>query len=122
MELNDIYTSFPTQRDCILHLERALWADGPTCPYCKSGKHSAMPRENRYHCNSCNKSYSVTVNTLFHKSKIDLQKWFYAFMILMNTKDEVSARKLAASIKVTKDSAWYMLRRIKKAVEEGFTI
>jgi hypothetical protein len=39
----------------------------------------------------------------------------------MNTDEDVSARKLAVSLKITKDSAWLMLRRIKKAVEEGFS-
>jgi transposase-like protein len=122
MDLDAIYKRFPTQRDCILHLEQVLWNNTPVCPYCGSTKQSAMPRENRYHCNQCNKSYSVTVKTIFHKSKIDMQKWFYAFMLILDTNEDVSARKLAAALNITKDSAWLMLRRIKKAVEEGFTI
>ena len=64
----------------------------------------------------------MTVNTIFHKSKVDLQKWFYAFLLIMHTDEEVSARKLAAAIYVTKDSAWLMLKKIKKAIEEGFVI
>ena len=122
MDLNQIYQRFPTQSDCIRHLEQTIWQHKPRCPYCQSEKHSAMPKESRYHCNHCNRSYSVTVNTIFHKSKVDLQKWFYAFLLIMHTDEEVSARKLAAAIYVTKDSAWLMLKKIKKAIEEGFVI
>ena len=122
MDLNLIYQRFPTQADCIRHLEQTMWGDTPVCPYCQSGTQTAVPKESRYHCNGCNRSYSVTVNTIFHKSKIDLQKWFYAFLLIVHTDEDVSARKLGVSLGITKDSAWYMLKRIKKAIEEGFVI
>jgi transposase-like protein len=81
-----------------------------------------MPKESRYHCNRCNKSFSVTVNTIFHKTKVDLQKWFYAFILIKHTDEDVSVRQLASHIHVTKDSAWLMLKKIRKAIEEGVSI
>lgn len=73
-----------------------------------------MPYEYRYHCKHCRSSYSVTVRTLFHKSRVDLQKWFFA----MN-QSNASVRQLANEIGVTKDTASFMIYRIKKAYREN---
>ena len=66
----------------------------------------------RYHCNTCNKSYSVTVRTVFHKSKVDLQKWFYLIHILINTVDKTTVRDIGERIGVTKDTANRMHNQI----------
>lgn len=77
-----------------------------------------MKDELRYHCNSCNISFSVTVGTIFHKTKLDLQKWFLAISIVLNARKGISARQLARDIGVTKDTAWFMLMRVRKAMME----
>jgi len=73
-----------------------------------------MPKEQRYHCNNCKCSYSVTTRTMFHKSKVDLQKWFFAI-----EQNHLSIRQLAKQITVAKDTASYMLFRIRKALKEN---
>ena len=70
MNIIQVYKKYPKQEDCIRHLESIRWKGKPTCPYCKSKNCTPMPKEHRYHCNSCNTSYSVTVGTIFHKTKI----------------------------------------------------
>ncbi len=110
---------FQTHKDCIKHLENIRWNNEPTCPYCKSKKQTPIKRENRYHCNNCNTSYSVLVGTIFENTKLDLQKWFAAISIIINAEKGVSSRKLAKDIEVTKDTAWYMQIRIKKAFSES---
>jgi transposase-like protein len=114
MNIIQVYKQFPTQKDCIKHLEKVRWNDIPVCPYCNSKKQSPAPKEQRYHCNGCNTTYSVTVGTIFHKTKCDLQKWFLAISLTLNAKKGISARQLARDIEVTKDTAWYMLMRIRK--------
>ena len=75
-----------------------------------------MPRELRYHCNDCLTSYSVTAKSIFHKTKVDLQKWFLA--IRLTVQNEISARQLAKEIEVTKDTACFMVNRIRIANKE----
>ena len=116
-ELLEFYKRFPTQEKCIKHLEKVFWSDIPTCPYCNSTRHTSMPQERRYHCGNCITSYSVTVKTIFHKTKVDLQKWFYAINIISATK--ISARQLAIVLEVTKDTACFMVSRIKNALIEN---
>ena len=118
MNIVEVYKTFPTQDSCIEHLEKVKWNGKPVCPYCKSSKVSSAPKEKRHHCNNCNTSFSVTVGTIFHKTKVDFQKWFVAISLVLNAKKRISARQLARDIHVTKDTAWFMGMRIRKAMEE----
>lgn len=77
-----------------------------------------MPHEHRYHCNNCNTSFSVTVGTIFHKTKLDLQKWFLGISLILNAKKGISARQLARDLDVNKNTAWYMGMRIRRAMIE----
>jgi transposase-like protein len=99
-------------------MEKVRWGGKPVCPYkpCGSTNSSPMPLELRHHCNTCNTSYSVTVNTLFHKTQLDYQKWFYCLWKVLNHKEQISYRTLGKEMDVTKDTASYMVRRIGKAI------
>ncbi len=118
MNIIQIYKLFPTQIDCLNHLEKVRWNNIPVCPYCKSIKVSGLPKENRHHCNTCNTSFRVTVGTIFHKTKVDLQKWFLAISLVLNAKKGISSRQLSRDIEVNKDTAWFMIMRIRKAFVE----
>ena len=109
MSLDQIYVEYPLQADCINLLENLIWNKAPKCPHCGYEKFSPLKDENRYHCNICNVSFSVTVRTIFHKTKVDLQKWFYVIDYLLNTDRKLTDRGLALEINVTKDTAWRMV-------------
>jgi transposase-like protein len=111
-----IYREFPTEKSCIDRLETVKWKGTPTCPYCKSTKQTPMPKEARYHCNTCNTTYSVTVGTIFHNTKLDLQKWFLGVALMLNAKKGLSARQLARDLEVNKNTAWFMAMRIRQAM------
>lgn len=120
MNIIQIYKQFPTQDDCLDYLEHVRWGGKPVCPYCQSDRVSTMPKERRHHCNRCNTSFSVTVRTIFHKTRLDLQRWFLAVALVLNAKKGISARQLARDLEVNKDTAWSMAMRIRNAlVEQG---
>lgn len=116
MNIIQIYKIFPTHKDCLKHLEHVKWMGKPRCPYCKSAKSTAYKDEKRYHCNNCNTSYSVTVDTIFHKTKLDLQKWFLAITLILNAKKGISSRQLSRDLEVNKNTGWYLLMRIRRAM------
>ena len=118
MNIVKIYELFPTEADCIAHLERVRWHGTPICPYCKSDRITPMPSEHRHHCNGCNTTFSVTVNTIFHHTHLDLQKWFLAISLVLNAKKGISSRQLARDIGVNKDTAWYVGMRIRNSMFE----
>jgi transposase-like protein len=118
MNIVEIYETFPTNDDCIRHLEKIRWNDKPTCPYCKSTKSTPMPKENRHHCNNCNTTFSVTVGTIFHHTRIPLQKWFLAVTLVLNAKKGIAARQLGRDLKVNKDTAWRIGMKVREAMSQ----
>lgn len=118
MNIVSIYKKFPTEADCIAHIERVRWQEKPVCPYCKSDRTTPMPKEFRHHCNGCNTTFSVTVDTIFHHTHLPLQKWFLAVSLVLNAKKGISARQLARDLEVNKNTGWYMGMRIRNAMFE----
>lgn len=104
--------------NCLILLEQIRWGGLPQCPYCQSTNSTVIKKECRYHCNTCFNSYSVTVGTLFHQTRVDLRKWFLAIHLFVASSGDISVRKLAQEIGVNKNTACYMLSRIRKAVLE----
>lgn len=111
-----------TQEDCIVLLEQFRWGGYPKCPYCNSNKAVRMRRELRYHCNGCFTSYSVTVGTLFHRTHVKLDKWFQAIWLVLKQSPNISVRQLASDINVDKNTAAYMISRIKSATREDLEL
>jgi len=111
-----IYKRFPTADDCLSHIETVRWKGRPMCPYCTSDRATKAKTDWRYHCNACNTSFSVTVNTIFHHTHLDLQKWFLAIALILNAKKGISARQLARDIEVNRNTAWYLGMRIRRAM------
>lgn len=118
MNIIKIFQKFPTQESCIQHLEAVRWADGVKCAYCGSDNTYPMPKENRHHCNSCKKSFSVTIGTIFHDTRIPIQKWFLAMSLIINAKKGISARQLGRDLEVNKDTAWRMAMKIREAMKD----
>ncbi|WP_250564869.1 transposase [Adonisia turfae] len=104
-----------SHEDCLKYLEKIRWQGKPKCPYCKSFRTTKLKKENRYHCNHCFTSYSVTVDTLFHNSRVKLNKWFTAIFFVTDPKNKVTVRGLAKLIEVNKNTATTMISRIRDA-------
>ena len=117
MDILEIFERFPTQKDCITHLEQARWRGEPICPYCGS-LHTA-PSQHRHRCYDCKTSFSVTVGTIFHHTHMPLQKWFLAVMLMLNAKKGLSALQLSRDLKVNKNTAWRISMQIRKAMKQA---
>jgi len=118
MNILEIINQYPTQQSCIEYLEQKRWGDKATCPYCGSTNTNKLKKQSRHHCNGCRKSFSVTVGTIFHDSKIPLQKWFLAISMIINAKKGISSRQLARDLDLPVKTAWSMIHRIRKAMKQ----
>lgn len=122
MNITQIHNQFPDREACLKYLEDIRWRGKPRCPYCNTNRITQLPKEHRYHCNVCNTSFSVTVRTIFHKTKIDLQRWFLAIDLVLNARKDISARQLSQIIDVNKNTGQLILSRIRKALREQNTL
>ncbi|HYU71789.1 MAG TPA: IS1595 family transposase [Ktedonobacteraceae bacterium] len=116
MDIQQVYSRFPTKADCITQLEKIRWSGTPQCPYCRARHSTALPAEYRYHCNTCNTAFSVTVRTVFHHTHLPLQKWFLAIVLLLGARKGVTTLQLARELEVNKNTAWYVSERIRTAM------
>lgn len=105
------------------HLEAIRWPNGAICPHCGvvgtaypiTGK-SARP--GLHQCKDCRKQFSVTVGTVFERSKIPLNKWLLATHLMTSSKKGVSSHQVHRSLGVTYKTAWFMTHRIREAMKD----
>ncbi len=119
--LMEIINKFPTDEAAMKHLEKLRWGDKPECPYCHSQKisrHTEKGRRNRLQCQSCHRSFSATVNTIFHNSKLSLRKWFLGIVLVLNAKKSISNRQLGRDLDLSVKTAWSFGRRIREAMQK----
>lgn len=67
----------------------------------------------------CKKQFSVKVGTIFEDSAIPLDKWLCAMWMIANCKNGVSSYEIASALEVTQKTAWFMMHRIRYAVQHG---
>jgi len=106
------------------HLELLRWPKGAICPHCggleriysvKADKKNKI-RDGLYHCNDCSNQFTVTVGTVFERSKIGLHKWLAACYLMCSSKKGFSAKQLERTLGVTYKTAWFMSHRIREAM------
>jgi len=108
------------------HLEAQRWANGVYCPHCGNADQDRIAkmegkahRPGLYNCRECRKQFSVTVGTVFERSKIPLNKWLLATYLLSSSKKGMSAHQLHRMLGITYKSAWFMFHRIREAMAPG---
>jgi transposase-like protein len=98
------------------------WADGKVrCPYCNAEKVTYLAKARLYRCygDHAKQKFSLKVGTVFEDSPIPLEKWLPAVWMLVNCKNGVSSYEIHRAIGVTQKSAWFMLHRIRLAIQSG---
>jgi transposase-like protein len=95
------------------------WPDGPVCPRCESSEHSYISTRRVWKCKGCKKQYSVKLGTIFEDSPLGLDKWLPAVWLIANSKNGISSHELGRALGVTQKSTWFMLHRIRLAMQTG---
>ena len=102
------------------HLEALRWPHGPVCPHCTSTDctrlEGAKHRAGLIQCNACREQFTVTVGTVFERSKIPLHKWLLCNHLLCSSKKGMSAHQIHRMLGVTYKTAWFMCHRIREAM------
>jgi transposase-like protein len=107
------------------HLEAIRWPNGPVCPHCggvdnvKRLEDSPKHREGLCKCYDCKGQFTVTVGTLFERSRVPLHKWFLAVYFLCSSKKGMSSCQLERMLEVTYKTAWFMTHRIREAMRDS---
>ncbi len=118
MNLIEVTKKFPDELTAIKYFENARWGETPKCAYCGSDRISKRKKDHRFTCKKCNKSFSVTVGTMLHKTRIPLRTWLIAFSLVTDAKKGISAKQLERNLDVSYKTAWRMGMKMRKLMRE----
>lgn len=119
--MNIFAPQFTNEDKARAYLEVLRWPQGPFCPHC--GSFDAKRLEGKKHraglvqCNDCRQQFTVTVGTVFERSKVPLHKWLLVNHLLCASKKGMSAHQVHRMIGVTYKTAWFMCHRIREAMD-----
>ena len=118
MEAMRLFADPEVAREFMVELR---WPNGVACPTCGSVEVSWLVNVSRWQCKSKHpkRQFSVKVGTVMEDSPIGLDKWLATIWMIANDKNGISSYEVARSVGVTQTSAWFMLQRIRLAMEDG---
>jgi transposase-like protein len=121
--LQEAIVYFSNPDNCIDYIAIRRWPNGVICPGCGSTKVSQFNAKRRtWKCGSHHpkREFSIKVGTIYEDSPIPLDKWLTATWMLTNCKNGVSSYEIARDVKVSQKAAWFMLQRIRLAMQDEF--
>lgn len=110
---------YSDEQVCIDAVARLRWPNGPECPACGHKEHYYLKTQRRWKCKECYKQFTVKLGTVFEDSPISLTKWLPALWMLCNCKNGISSYELARDLGVSQKAAWFMLQRLRLALQDG---
>jgi transposase-like protein len=119
--LQEAVVYFSNPDNCIDYLAIRRWPDGRVlCPSCGSDKVKFHAERRIWQCSShhSKRQFSIKVGTVMEDSAIPLDKWLVAAWLITNCKNGISSYEIARDVKVTQKSAWFMLHRIRLAMQD----
>ena len=118
--LQEAIQYFSDFENCRQFMIAVRWADGKVrCPYCGSEKVTYLERARLYRCYGKHpkQKFSLKIGTVFEDSPIPLQKWLPAVWLLASCRNGISSYEIHRAIGVTQKTAWFMLHRIRYAMQ-----
>lgn len=103
---------------CDEFVSRMRWPNGIECAYCQSHNIGRIASRRMFQCRDCRKQFSAKRGTIFEDSPIPLDKWLAAMWMIANCKNGISSYEVARDLGVTQKSAWFMMHRIRLAMQD----
>ncbi len=115
---------FASPDNCIDYIVARRWSEGVVCPTCGFKDVSFVPSRRVWQCKTRHAKcqFSVKVGTIFEDSAIPLDKWLAAMWMIANCKNGVSSWEIHRALGITQKSAWFMLHRLRLALQTSSTV
>jgi transposase-like protein len=111
---------FADPDNCLAFMVKVRWPDGVVvCPTCGREDAVFLQNQRKWQCKAVHakRQFSAKVGTIFEDSALPLDKWLIAIWMIANCKNGVSSYEIARALGVTQKSAWFMLHRIRLAMQ-----
>jgi len=113
---------FADVEHCRQFMMELRWPDGKVkCPQCGSEHVFYIPKERVWKCYGKHPlaKFSLKTGTIFEDSPVPLEKWLPATWLIVNCKNGISSYELSRGLDITQKSCWFMLHRIRLAMQSG---
>src|SRR6266404_569867 len=119
--LQEAIKFFGNPDNALAYMVKLRWPSGIVCPTCGRTDARFLANQGKWQCKSVHakRQFTVKVGTIFEDSPISLDKWLTAVWMIANCKNGVSSYEVARAIGVTQKSAWFMMHRIRLAMQSG---
>lgn len=119
--LQEAVLYFKDPETCTTFMAQLRWPEGVTCPYCAGKAVSYLATRRIWKCmnKECHRQFSVKVGTVMEDSPIGLDKWLAAIWMISNDKNGISSYEIHRALDITQKSAWFLLHRIRLAMQNG---
>jgi transposase-like protein len=111
---------FADADNCLNFMVKVRWPDGVVvCPTCARNDVVFLKNQRKWQCKSVHdhRQFSAKVGTIFEDSALPLDKWLVAIWLVANCKNGISSYEVGRALGVTQKSAWFMLHRIRLAMQ-----
>lgn len=116
MTISELHSKYDTQEKCIVHLEKIRWGKEVHCVLCDSDNVTKRKNSIKWHCNKCNKDFTVLHDTIFDNTRLPLPKFFEVMLFINNAKLGISAKEIQRNTGVTYKTAWLTAMRTRCAM------
>jgi transposase-like protein len=118
--LQDAILYFSSADNCLNYMVARRWPNGVECPTCGSKDVRFLANQRRWECKGkhSKKQFSAKNGTVFEDSPLPLQKWLPAAWLIGNSKNGISSWELHRALGVTQKTAWFMLQRLRLAMQD----
>lgn len=117
MGLLEFSARFPDEQSCWDYLGKMRWPEGFECSKCKNDTSCFLSQRKVFQCNKCKKQQSATAGTIFHKSRVPLQKWFWCIYFMATSKKGTPILYLQGQLNIKSyRTVWLMTHKIRHAM------
>jgi transposase-like protein len=118
--LQEAVVYFADPQNCYDYVVPRRWPNGVICPTCGSDRVTFQPQHNRWQCSNRHprRQFSLKTGTVMEDSPIGLDKWLTAMWLVASNRNGVSSWELHRAVKITQKTAWFMLHRVRLAMQD----
>ena len=109
---------YPDREACFKYLSELKWEKGYSCKRCSNTTYLAGQLPFSRRCTKCRYEESVIAFTIFHNSRIPINKAFYMLFLVYTSKGKISSHKLSEIISIRQSTCWAYGSKMKKVMED----
>ncbi|WP_025145710.1 7TM diverse intracellular signaling domain-containing protein [Pedobacter jeongneungensis] len=109
---------YPDKESCYEFLAQLKWSNGYHCRKCSNDHYFAGHILHSRRCSKCGYEESVTTYTIFHNTRIPINKAFYMIFLIYSSKGKISSHKLSELLSIRQSTCWTFGSRIKKVMDD----